>query len=85
MPALLGPFVRCRFSATLLVLWLVFAGFTRTGELQFLVLCFRLMKLCNIFFGGGGSAVSRYKKAARDKLFAGVLFGARQNTLLAVL
>uniref|UniRef100_A0A8C4H787 Netrin receptor UNC5 n=1 Tax=Dicentrarchus labrax TaxID=13489 RepID=A0A8C4H787_DICLA len=32
MPLLLGPFVRCRFSATLLVLWLVFAGFTCTGS-----------------------------------------------------
>uniref|UniRef100_A0A3B5ATY6 Netrin receptor UNC5 n=1 Tax=Stegastes partitus TaxID=144197 RepID=A0A3B5ATY6_9TELE len=31
MPLLLGPFVRCRFSATLLVLWLAFAGFTCTG------------------------------------------------------
>ncbi|XP_069027175.1 netrin receptor UNC5A isoform X3 [Embiotoca jacksoni] len=28
MPLLLGPFVRCRFRATLLVPWLVFAGFT---------------------------------------------------------
>lgn len=36
MPALLGPFVRCGFSAPLFVLWLAFAGFTRTGE--FLVL-----------------------------------------------
>ncbi|XP_033976895.1 netrin receptor UNC5A isoform X3 [Trematomus bernacchii] len=32
MPLLLGPFVRCRFSATLRVLWLVFAGFTCTGS-----------------------------------------------------
>ncbi|XP_041653570.1 netrin receptor UNC5A isoform X4 [Cheilinus undulatus] len=32
MPLLLGPFVRCRFSATLLVLWLVLAGFTCTGS-----------------------------------------------------
>ncbi|XP_044062212.1 netrin receptor UNC5A isoform X3 [Siniperca chuatsi] len=32
MPLLLGPFVRCRLSATLLVLWLVFAGFTCTGS-----------------------------------------------------
>ncbi|XP_071314066.1 netrin receptor UNC5A isoform X3 [Trachinotus anak] len=32
MPLLLGPFVRCRFSATLHVLWLVFAGFTCTGS-----------------------------------------------------
>ncbi|XP_068182336.1 netrin receptor UNC5A [Antennarius striatus] len=31
MPSLLGPFVRCGFSAALLVLWL-FAGFTRTGS-----------------------------------------------------
>ncbi|XP_022051665.1 netrin receptor UNC5A isoform X3 [Acanthochromis polyacanthus] len=31
MPSLLGPFVRCRFSATLLVLWLAFAGFTCTA------------------------------------------------------
>ncbi|XP_069553070.1 netrin receptor UNC5A isoform X4 [Brachyistius frenatus] len=31
MPLLLGPFVRCRFSATLLVPWLVFAGFTCAG------------------------------------------------------
>eukprot|EP00064_Thunnus_orientalis_P000118 superscaffoldBa00000006_g118 len=30
MPLLLGPFVRCRSSATLLVLWLIFAGFTCT-------------------------------------------------------
>ncbi|KAM7389558.1 hypothetical protein PAMP_023525 [Pampus punctatissimus] len=30
MPLLLGPFVRCRFSATHLVLWLIFAGFTCT-------------------------------------------------------
>ncbi|XP_034088474.1 netrin receptor UNC5A isoform X4 [Gymnodraco acuticeps] len=32
MPLLLGPFVRCRFSATLRVLWLVFAGCTCTGS-----------------------------------------------------
>lgn len=32
MPALLGPFVRCGVSAALLVLWIVFAGFTRAGE-----------------------------------------------------
>uniref|UniRef100_UPI0037E8A007 netrin receptor UNC5A n=1 Tax=Semicossyphus pulcher TaxID=241346 RepID=UPI0037E8A007 len=32
MPLLLGPFVRCRFSSTLLVLWLVLAGFTCTGS-----------------------------------------------------
>ncbi|XP_031713595.1 netrin receptor UNC5A isoform X5 [Anarrhichthys ocellatus] len=32
MPSLLGPFVRCGFSATLLVLGLVFAGFTCTGS-----------------------------------------------------
>ncbi|XP_028445297.1 netrin receptor UNC5A isoform X2 [Perca flavescens] len=32
MPLLLGPFVRCRFSATLLVLWLGFAVFTCTGS-----------------------------------------------------
>ncbi|XP_038555926.1 netrin receptor UNC5A isoform X3 [Micropterus salmoides] len=32
MPLLRGPFVRCWFSATLLVLWLVFAGFTCTGS-----------------------------------------------------
>ncbi|XP_063732002.1 netrin receptor UNC5A isoform X5 [Eleginops maclovinus] len=32
MPLLLGPFVRCRFSATLRVFWLVFAGFTCTGS-----------------------------------------------------
>lgn len=32
MPVLLGPFVRCRFSATRLVLWLIFAGFSCTGE-----------------------------------------------------
>nr|XP_046262765.1 netrin receptor UNC5A isoform X3 [Scatophagus argus] len=32
MSLLLGPFVRCGFSATLLVLWLVFAGFTCTGS-----------------------------------------------------
>ncbi|XP_054872814.1 netrin receptor UNC5A isoform X3 [Amphiprion ocellaris] len=31
MPSLLGPFVRCRFSATFLVLWLAFAGFTCTA------------------------------------------------------
>ncbi|XP_073342917.1 netrin receptor UNC5A isoform X4 [Pagrus major] len=32
MPSLLGPFVRCGFGATLLVLWLVLAGFTCTGS-----------------------------------------------------
>ncbi|XP_034739602.1 netrin receptor UNC5A isoform X3 [Etheostoma cragini] len=32
MPSLLGPFVRCRFSATLLVLWLGFAVFSCTGS-----------------------------------------------------
>ncbi|XP_054453666.1 netrin receptor UNC5A [Anoplopoma fimbria] len=32
MPSLLGPFVRCGFSAALLVLGLVFAGFTCTGS-----------------------------------------------------
>lgn len=32
MPLLLGPFVRCRFSATLLLLWLMLAGFTCTGS-----------------------------------------------------
>nr|XP_020451163.1 netrin receptor UNC5A isoform X4 [Monopterus albus] len=32
MPLLLGPFVRCRLSSTVLVLWLVFAGFTCTGS-----------------------------------------------------
>ncbi|XP_029368066.1 netrin receptor UNC5A [Echeneis naucrates] len=32
MPLLLGPFVRCRFSASLHVLWIVFAGFTCTGS-----------------------------------------------------
>ncbi|XP_039975655.1 netrin receptor UNC5A isoform X1 [Xiphias gladius] len=32
MPLLLGSFVRCAFSATLLVLWLVLAGFTCTGS-----------------------------------------------------
>ncbi|XP_029918393.1 netrin receptor UNC5A isoform X1 [Myripristis murdjan] len=32
MPLLLGPFVRCRFSATLVMLWLVFAGFTCIGS-----------------------------------------------------
>ncbi|XP_031175431.1 netrin receptor UNC5A isoform X3 [Sander lucioperca] len=32
MPLLLGPFVRCRLSATLLVLWLGFAVFTCTGS-----------------------------------------------------
>ncbi|CAI5651725.1 unnamed protein product [Oreochromis niloticus] len=31
MPLLLGPFVRCRLSATLLALWLVLSGFTCTG------------------------------------------------------
>ncbi|XP_072252082.1 netrin receptor UNC5A isoform X6 [Leuresthes tenuis] len=31
MPLVLGPFVRCRFSAALLGLWLVFAGFTCAG------------------------------------------------------
>ncbi|XP_063347257.1 netrin receptor UNC5A isoform X4 [Pelmatolapia mariae] len=31
MPLLLGPFVRCRLSATLLALWLVLCGFTCTG------------------------------------------------------
>ncbi|XP_027140559.1 netrin receptor UNC5A isoform X3 [Larimichthys crocea] len=31
MPVLLGPFVRCRSSATLLVFCIVFAGFTCTG------------------------------------------------------
>ncbi|XP_039975659.1 netrin receptor UNC5A isoform X4 [Xiphias gladius] len=31
MPLLLGSFVRCAFSATLLVLWLVLAGFTCTA------------------------------------------------------
>lgn len=31
MPALLGPFVRCGFSAAPLVLWIVFAGFAH-GE-----------------------------------------------------
>ncbi|XP_036932174.1 netrin receptor UNC5A isoform X5 [Acanthopagrus latus] len=32
MPSLLGPFVRCGFGATLLVLCLVLAGFTCTGS-----------------------------------------------------
>ncbi|XP_072252081.1 netrin receptor UNC5A isoform X5 [Leuresthes tenuis] len=32
MPLVLGPFVRCRFSAALLGLWLVFAGFTCAGS-----------------------------------------------------
>ncbi|XP_056899133.1 netrin receptor UNC5A isoform X4 [Takifugu flavidus] len=31
MPALLGPVSRCGFSAALLVLWTVFAGFSRAG------------------------------------------------------
>ncbi|CAK6956463.1 netrin receptor UNC5A isoform X4 [Scomber scombrus] len=32
MPLLQGPFVRCRFSATLLVLWFILTGFTCTGS-----------------------------------------------------
>lgn len=36
MPSLLGPFVRCSVGAMLLVLWLIFAGVTCTGELQFI-------------------------------------------------
>ncbi|XP_035505578.1 netrin receptor UNC5A isoform X3 [Scophthalmus maximus] len=32
MPLRVGPFVRCRLGATLLALWLVFAGFTCTGS-----------------------------------------------------
>lgn len=72
MPSLLGPFVRCGFGATLLVLCLVLAGFTCTGEFFEQASCLWTKQLINVYVCGGRKV--RTKKATSEKLFASCWF-----------
>lgn len=59
MPSLLGPFVRCGFGATLLVLCLVLAGFTCTGELFKQASCLLTKLLINVCVWGEKCVLKR--------------------------
>lgn len=65
---LLGPFVHCGFSATFLVLWLVFAGFTcADGELLNL-------RFFNFFFFLFLVCENKQERLNATSCFSGVYF-----------